>query len=590
MKVVELHPKKNEPEPRREGLTVGIDLGTTFSLVSIMEGSRVRVLDNALGEKLTPSAVSFDDDGRVLVGAAALARTVSHPERSARTFKRDMGSDKKIAIADREMRPQELSALVLEALKRDAEAELGQPVVEAVITVPAYFGDLQRQATRDAGTIAGLRVERIINEPTAAAMAYGLHNRDQEMQVVVLDLGGGTFDVTVLEIIEGVIEIQSTAGDARLGGEDFAESLAELVAAEIEAEHGVDPTTDARAWARLLSACEDVKRRLSDQSEARAVVPQLELGDAKVDVDRVFTREEAEARWHGLIEKLRAPILRALRDADVQTSDIEEVLLVGGATRMPCVVDLAAKVFGKMPLSSLPADEAVAMGAAVQASLKQGHEAVEDMVVTDVAPFSMGIATATIMGRQQIEGLYTPVLERGTTIPASRAQRFFTMSDSQSEIRVAVYQGEHSLCKDNSFLGEFIMGELPPKKAGQVALDVRFTYDLNGILEVEMKLEGSDRVEHMVIESAPGKLSREEIEEARRAMAALKFHPRDTLPNRTTLARADALYTELTKLAREELGHAIAAFRAALETQDPDTIIRIRGQLNALVDALRPHH
>lgn len=584
--VVELHPNT----PPKQGVTVGIDLGTTFSLVSVMEGSEVRVLSNALGEKLTPSAVSFDDDGQVLVGAAAQARTVTHPEQSARTFKRDMGSDKKIPIAGREMRPQELSALVLEALKRDAEAELGQPVVEAVITVPAYFGDLQRQATRDAGTIAGLKVERIINEPTAAAMAYGLHNRDQEMQVVVLDLGGGTFDVTVLEIIEGVIEIQSTAGDARLGGEDFAEALADVLAEEIKAEHGVDPTDDLRAYARLFSAAEDVKRRLTDQPEARAVVPQLELGRLKIDVDRVFTRDDAEGHWRELIERLRAPILRALRDAEIQTSDIDEVLLVGGATRMPCVVDLAAKVFGKLPLSSLPADEAVAMGAAVQAGLKQGHEAVEDMVVTDVAPFSMGIATATIMGRQQIEGLYTPVLERGTTIPASRSQRFFTMGDNQQEIRVAVYQGEHSLCKDNTFLGEFVMKELPQKKAGQVSLDVRFTYDLNGILEVEMKLEGSDRVEHMVIESAPGKLSREEIEEARRAMAALKFHPRDTLPNRTTLARADALYTELTKLAREDLGHAIAAFRAALETQDPETIIRLRGQLNGLVDALRSQH
>jgi molecular chaperone HscC len=453
--------------------------------------------------------------------------------------------------------------------------------------VPAYFGDLQRQATRDAGAIAGLKVERIINEPTAAAMAYGLHNRDKEMQAVVLDLGGGTFDVTVLEIIEGVIEIQSTAGDARLGGEDFAEALADKVVEELKEAHGFDAEEDLRAYTRLLVAADDTKRRLTDETEARLVVPRLVLGEKTIDVDRVFTRDEAEGIWRSLLERLRAPVLRALRDAQLEAKDIQEVLLVGGATRMPCVTDLAAQLFGRLPLRDLPADEAVAMGAAVQAALKGGDVAVEDMIVTDVAPFSMGIATATLMGRQQIEGLYSPVLERGTTIPASRSQRFFTMNDQQKEIRVAIYQGEHSLCKDNTFLGEYVVKDLPSGSAGTSAIDVRFTYDLNGILEVEMSLVDSDRVEHLVIERAPGKLSKEEIDKARQAMKAYKFHPRDTLPNRTTLARADALYTQLTGAPREELGHAIAVFRSALEEQDPERIIRIREQLNTLVDALR---
>ena len=586
MSVIPLHTKTPETT-QSSGVVVGIDLGTTYSLVSVMQGGKPVVLENALGELLTPSAVSFDDDGHVLVGAAARARLVTHPENTAITFKRDMGTDKKIPIAGKELRPQELSALVLETLKRDAEAVLGVKISEAVVTVPAYFGDLQRQATRDAGAIAGLKVERIINEPTAAAMAYGLHNRNKEMQAVVLDLGGGTFDVTVLEIIEGVIEIQSTAGDARLGGEDFAEALADKVAAELEEAHGVDPTDDIRAYARLLVAAEDTKRRLTDRDEARLVVPRLELGDQTIDVDRAFTRTEAEEIWRTLLERLRAPVLRALRDAKVAAEDIEEVLLVGGATRMPCVVDLASQLFGRMPLRDLPADEAVAMGAAVQAALKGGDAAVDDMVVTDVAPFSMGIATATLMGRQQIEGLYSPILERGTTIPASRSQRFFTMSDRQTEIRVAVYQGEHSLCKDNTFLGEYVVKDLPPGSAGASAIDVRFTYDLNGILEVEMSLVGTDRVEHLVIERAPGKLSQAEIDAAREAMKAYKFHPRDTLPNRTTLARADALYTQLTGAPRDELGHAIAVFRSALEEQDPQKIVRVREQLNALVDILR---
>lgn len=575
--------------PRARGAVVGIDLGTTYSLVSILQDGRPLVLPNAIGDRLTASAVSFDEDGSILVGDAAKSRAISHPERTAVTFKRDMGSDRKIPIAGREMRPQELSALVLESLKRDAEEALGIHVEEAVVTVPAYFGDLQRQATRDAAKIAGIKVERIINEPTAAAMAYGLHNREREMRAVVLDLGGGTFDVTILEIIEGVIEIQSTAGDARLGGEDFAEALAEVVAKEVQAEHGGDPTQDRQTLARLLAAAEDVKRRLTDEEHARFVVPRMKVGDQSVDLDRPISRTEAETIWGDLIARLQAPIQRALRDADIQPSEIDEVLLVGGATRMPLVVDLASKIFGKMPMKELPADEAVAMGAAVQAALKSGDAAVEDLVVTDVAPFSMGIATATTMGRQQVEGLFSPVLERGTTIPASRSQRFFTMSDNQREIRVAVYQGEHSLVKDNTFLGEYIVKDLPQDKAGAVSIDVRFTYDLNGILEIEMKLEGSDRVEHLVIEQRPGRLSPSQIEEARAAMAALKFHPREALPNRTTLAKADAVFTQLTGPARDELGHAIATFRSALETQEPDIIDRVREQLNALIDALKSH-
>tara|TARA_B100001750_G_C15503204_1_gene598609 strand:- start:288 stop:2021 length:1734 start_codon:yes stop_codon:yes gene_type:complete len=570
-----------------KGAVVGIDLGTTYSLVSILQDGRPLVLPNAIGEKLTASAVSFDDDGSILVGEAAKARAISHPERTAVTFKRDMGSDRQIPIAGREMRPQELSALVLESLKRDAEEALGIHVEEAVVTVPAYFGDLQRQATRDAAKIAGIKVERIINEPTAAAMAYGLHNRDKEMQAVVLDLGGGTFDVTVLEIIEGVIEIQATAGDARLGGEDFAEALVAHVAAELKETHGGDVMEDRSSLARLLAAAEDVKRRLTETDRARFVVPRLKVGATSVDLDRPIDRAEAERVWAELIGRLRAPIQRALRDANLEPKDIEEVLLVGGATRMPCVVDLAAQIFGKMPMRDLPADEAVALGAAVQAALKTGDAAVEDLVVTDVAPFSMGIATATSMGRQQVEGLFSPVLERGTTIPASRSQRFFTMAENQREIRVAVYQGEHSLVKDNTFLGEYIVKELPQQAAGAVAIDVRFTYDLNGILEVEMKLEGSERVEHLVIEQRPGRLSTRQIEEAREAMAALKFHPREALPNRTTLAKADAVYTQLTGPARDELGHAIAMFRSALETQEPDIIERVREQLNALIDALK---
>ncbi|MCB9617374.1 MAG: Hsp70 family protein [Sandaracinus sp.] len=563
---------------------VGIDLGTTYSLVSVLQDGQPVLLPNALGELLTPSAVSLDGD-EVLVGAPARARAATHPTQTALAFKRDMGTDRRLTLGKRTMTPVELSAMVLASLKHDAEAALGVPIDEAVITVPAYFGEQQRQATRDAGAIAGLRVERIINEPTAAALAYGLHQKDRELCAVVLDLGGGTFDVTVLEIIEGVIEIQSSAGDARLGGEDFSDALAAWVQVELEKAHG--PLTETVSKARLREACERAKRTLTHEDRATIALPAFVIGGREVDVERVLSRGDAEKAWEPLLERLRGPILRALRDAKRTPDAIDEVLLVGGATRMPVVVQLAAKLFGRMPRRDLPTDEVVAMGAAVQAALKAGDEAVEDLVVTDVAPFTLGIAVAERVGVRVVDGLFSPILERGTVIPASRVHRYHTMEADQTQIDVRVYQGEHSLCEDNTLLGNFKLKGLPRKAAGDVAIDVRFTYDLNGLLEVEMRVVGSDRVESIVIEDRPGRLSKGEIEKARKAMAALKFHPRESLPNRTALARADALFAELRGPAREELGVYLTQFRAALETQETEVIDAAREQLVAVVAGLR---
>jgi molecular chaperone HscC len=567
---------------------VGIDLGTTFSLVAMLRDGAPLVIPNAVGELLTPSAVSITDDGTVLVGAPARARATTHPTRTALAFKRDMGTEKVYDLGLRKMSPPELSALVLSALKRDAEAALGCAVDEAVITVPAYFGDMQRQATRDAGAIAGLKVERIINEPTAAALAYGLHERHREMRAVVLDLGGGTFDVTVLEIIEGVVEIQSSAGDARLGGEDFDAALAERFALRARERHGLDLERDPRARARLREAAEGAKKRLSDADSTGVALVDLPLGNGRTgNLELSVSRDEAEEVWAALIDRVRVPIQRALRDASLAPDKIDEVLLVGGSTRMPCVARLAAQLFGRLPLRKLPPDEAVAMGAAVQAALKSGDAAVEDMVVTDVAPFTMGIASATRLGSQQVTGLFSPILERGTVIPASRTERFQTMGEMQTEIRIEVYQGEHSLCRDNQKLGEYHVRKLTPKAAGEESIDVRFTYDMNGILEVETTVVSTGRKEALVIEKSPGRMTPAQIKAAREAMARLKLHPRDALPNATALARADALYVELSGPARDELGHAIAAFRAALETQDDKEIAPRRDRLIGLVAALK---
>jgi molecular chaperone HscC len=567
---------------------VGIDLGTTFSLVSTLREGKPVVLPNALGEFLTPSAVSIAEDGSVLVGAPARARATTHPLQTALAFKRDMGTAKVYELGGKKMTPQELSAIILATLKRDAEAALGCAVDEAVVTVPAYFGDMQRKATKDAGAIAGLRVDRIINEPTAAALAYGLHERHRDLRAIVLDLGGGTFDVTVLEIIEGVIEIQSTAGDARLGGEDFDEALAEWILRRIKEDHKADVGEDPKARARVKEAAEMAKKNLSSAEFSRIVLADLPVGKSnRLNVEFSITREQADEVFASVMDRLRSPILRAMRDAGVRPEKIDEVLLVGGSTRMPGVAKLAAQLLGRLPLRKLPPDEAVAMGAAVQAALKSGDEAVEDMVVTDVAPFSMGIASSTQVGNKYVSGIYSPILERGTVIPASRVQRYSTIDHGQRMILIEVYQGEHSLCRDNQKLGSYKVENIPSSPAGEQSVDVRFTYDMNGILEVETTIVATGKTSTLVIEKSPGRLSPEQIKAAREAMAKLKFHPRDALPNTTALARADALHVELQGEERAILAQAIAAFRAALEGQDRKEIDAYRDRLNTIVAQLQ---
>ncbi|MCA9622499.1 MAG: Hsp70 family protein [Myxococcales bacterium] len=564
---------------------VGIDLGTSYSLVATMGGEGPRIIPNSLGEALTPSAISIDDDGEVLVGAAARARAATHPERTAMSFKRDMGTARTRRLDGRDYRAEELSALVLASLKRDAEAALGAAIDEAVVTVPAYFGEAQRRATRHACDIAGLRVERIINEPTAAALAYGLHNLHKEMRAAVVDLGGGTFDVTVLEIIEGVIEIQGSSGDVTLGGDDFVEALVKRCSDQIAAEHGA-PVSDALARARLWRACEVAKRRLSDLDRTTLALPQLRVGRKEIDVELELDRHACEAAWQPILDRLGRPIRIALRDAGASARDIDEVLLVGGATRIPCVQHLVATLFGRLPSRSLPPDEIVALGAAVQAALKVGDAAVEDLVVTDIAPFTLGVATAETLMAQMVSGVFTPILERGTVLPASRVKTFHTVAEGQKRLLVEVYQGEHSLCADNEKLGEYEVKGIPSGPAGEEAIDIRFTYDLNGLLEVESTVLSTRKKSTLVIEPQARRLDKKAIKRAQRDMARLKFHPRDALPNRTALARADAVYAECRGPERELLGLAIARLRTALETQEPSLIDSAREALIALTTQL----
>ena len=566
---------------------LGIDLGTTYSLCAVLQDGKPLVLPNALGELLTPSAVSVDEQGRVLVGAAARARASTHPTSTALAFKRDMGTDRQIKLGGKPFRPEELSALVLAELKRDAEQALGVKIEEAVVTVPAYFGDGQRQATRAAGEIAGLRVERIINEPTAAALAYGLHARDRDLRAVVLDLGGGTFDVTALEIVSGVIEVQASAGDARLGGEDFSDLLAADLERELREVHRLDVAGHPVSRARVREAADSAKKALTGGASAKLALPGLEGDGGRRDIELSVDRERAERLWQPLLERLRQPIARTLRDCGVQPGQLDEVLLVGGATRMPCFVELVARTFARMPNRHLPADEAVAMGAAVQAALKQGDAAVEDLIATDIAPFSMGIASAVLHGQRHVDGIFAPIIERGTVIPVSRSQSFYTLEHEQTVIKIEIYQGEHSLCRDNVKLGEYEVKGLPRRNAGDTGVEVRFTYDMNGILEVEATVLGTKKTQSLVIQQRPGLLSTHQVAAARAAMQKLKFHPRDALPNQTALARADALFAELTGDDRQALGRAIAHLRSALESQQREEFEPARERLVRLTEALR---
>jgi molecular chaperone HscC len=573
------------------GIVVGIDLGTTFSVAAHVTAAGPSVILNSTGKSLTPSVVALDNDGTMLLGAAARATAVAHPERAARCFKRDMGTDRMFSLGGRGYSPTELSAVVLRGLRRDVEASLGRKIEEAVVTVPAYFGEAQRRATRDACELAGLRVERTINEPTAAALAHGLRAGAVEERVAVLDLGGGTFDVTILELLEGVVEIQASAGDIRLGGEDFLDALTELIELEFQTVTRLDLAKSPVVRARLREASELVKCRLSHEEQVEI---RLDVLPEESRVERFamsVDRNTLERVCAPLVERLRAPVFRALRDASVAPSVIDRVLLVGGASRMPLVHHLVRDVFARSPEQSLPPDEAVALGAAIQAALKRGDNRVSDLVVTDIAPFSLGVEVTATDGPVRVGGLFSPILERGTVLPASRSSLFVPIQQQQTELVIRVFQGEHALCEHNQLIGTLRVPGIPRTANTDRSVEVRFSYDMNGVLEVDATVLATGKNHAAVFEQSHGKLSRAEIQATRERLARLKFHPREALPNTTALAKAEALYLDTVGRERALLGEQIGAFRLALETQDAEVIGAARQLLQDVVRQLRsrPH-
>ena len=560
-------------------MIVGIDLGTTNSLVSVWKDGRAQLVPNGLGEFLTPSCVSLDGDGSVLVGAAARERLQTHPERSASLFKRYMGSNKTLRLGKREFRPEELSAFILKSLKADAEAMLGEPVTEAIITVPAYFSDAQRKATRAAGQLAGLKVDRLLNEPTAAALAYGIHQRDVESRFLVFDLGGGTFDVSILQLYDGVMEVRASAGDNFLGGEDFAHALVELFLRRLSIADA--RRADAGFMQRLAAQAESAKRALSTQPQARMRVRDGDVEHA-LDIDESTLEEAARP----LLARLRAPVERALRDANLRSSELDNIVLAGGATRMPLVRKLATTMFGRFPAIDINPDEVVALGVAVQAGLKAKDAALSEVVMTDVAPYSLGVAISVRLDeRESSPGHFDPVIERNSVVPISRVKQYSPTNANSRSAEIQIYQGEARLVRDNIHLGN-LQVPLPEGREHERAVDVRFTYDVNGLLQVEATVAKTGQTYGLVIEGNPGVLTEDEIATRLRALADLKIHPRDQAENRALLARAERLFEQSRADERAWIGQQIMGFERILATQEARRIGPAQRDFRTLLDRL----
>ena len=560
-------------------MVVGIDLGTTHSLVAFWRDGMAQLVPNALGQLLSPSVVGLDDQGRILVGDVARQRLHTHPRLTCELFKRYMGSEREVRLGERRFRPEELSALVLRSLKEDVERFCGEPVTEAIISVPAYFSDAQRKATRVAGQLAGLRVERLINEPPAAALAYGLQQRE-ESTFLVFDLGGGTFDVSILEMFEGVMEVRATAGDNFLGGEDFDEVIVEHVLSQLPELRAALEKDPAHLSPRVRAEARRVRHGLGEQEQLDFVF-QHEDQRWQLTVARDLFQRLAEP----LLERLRLPVQRALRDARLSAADLDEVVLVGGATRMPLIRRMVAGLFGRIPAMHLQPDQVVAQGAAVQAALKQRDAALEDVVLTDVCPYTLGIETSIELGRQLESGHYLPIIERNCTVPVSREKSIVTAQDNQTEVLVRIYQGENRLVKDNIFLGELSI-PVPPRNAEEVELLVRFTYDIDGLLEADVHIPLTGAHHRLVIENNPGVLGPEEIAQRLQALQGLKVHPREQQVNTQVLARVDRLYQESLGDRRAYVAELGRRFQQALESQDVERIGAVREEVEQRLDAL----
>ena len=564
-------------------MTIGIDLGTTNSAVAFLCPDGPKLIPNALGRLLTPSVIAVDADGTLLVGQTAKDHQVLYPESAVGCFKRHMGSDWTVPLGGKTFTATQLSSLILSALKEDAQSHLNQTVQSAVITVPAYFHDGQRQATMEAGRMAGLKVERIINEPTAAAMAYGIHEKETDKTVAVFDLGGGTLDVSVVDFFEGCIEVKASAGEAILGGEDFTRAIARTVLADRSIVFETAEMKSPMMISRLVQQCEKAKRELSSVEEAALLIPD-ENGNLDPDGETtMLDRGLIERACKPLFSRITVPVRRALGDATLKPQDVDEVIIVGGATRMPCIASMVKDSFLKEPQCKLNPDHVVAMGAAVQAGLIDNNQAVDDMVVVDVSPFTLGVETSKKIGNQYRGGYMLPIINRNTVIPTSRTHSLLTVNNNQATMTLKIYQGESRRVDQNLFLGELSV-KMPRGPAGQ-EVDLRLTYDSNGVLELEATVVKTKEMSSLVLTKNSKELTEVELKAALLEMQALKSHPREAAENRFVLKRAERAYQEVPQELRWDLERRIDYFEQALEAQDPSEIDAARLHLTNFLSA-----
>ncbi len=559
-------------------MIIGIDLGTTNSLAAYFTEEGPKLIPNRLGKNLTPSVVSIDEEEQVYVGDSAVERSLLYPESAASVFKRDMGSKKQFKLLHKTFLAEELSSLVLRALKEDAESYLGQEVTEAVISVPAYFNDARRRATKRAGELAGLKVERIISEPTAAAIAYGLYQSGNQARFLVFDLGGGTFDVSILELYDTILEVRAVAGDNYLGGEDFTAVLENLF---FEKHRGLDRLSlEEKTLRHIHKQAEICKLGFTDSHVSKM---KCKVGDQVYEMELDLAKYEEACKE--LLDRIRKPVKRSLADAHIRLADIDKVVLVGGATKSPIIRRFVSKLFRMLPDTNINPDEAVALGAALQAAMKERQEAIKEVILTDVCPFTLGTEVVREWDNQYESGVFCPIIDRNTVIPASRTERLYTVRDNQNKIRVNVLQGESRFAANNLSLGE-LMIDVPPAKAGQEAVDVTYTYDINSILEVEVKVVSTEKVMKKVFLGREVDMTPEEIEERLKTLSYLKIHPRDREENKYLLLRGERIYEESLGDDRLFVETNIRKFEKALDTYDPGIIEEAKAEFRRFLEMM----
>ncbi len=564
-------------------MIVGIDLGTTNSLVAYFKDGKPVMIPNRLGNNLTPSYVSVDEDGQIYVGEVARERALLYPETCASVFKRDMGSERKYVLSGKTFSPEELSSFVLRYLKEDAEAYTGEKVEEAIISVPAYFNDARRRATKRAGELAGIKVERIISEPTAAAIAYGLYQNRENARFLVFDLGGGTFDVSILELYDKILEVSAVAGDNFLGGEDFTCVIEELF---FEKYKEIDRESLTEKEKRYIHKQADLCKINFEDGVVSKMVVNLRDKEYVFELDI----DDYEKALEDIFERIRGPVKRSLSDSKVKLADLDKVVLVGGATKLRLVRTFVSKLFRKLPDISVNPDEAIALGAAVVGAMKERDEDIKEIVLTDVCPFTLGTEVVVDMGDKRYEdGHYCPIIERNTVIPASRTETLYTVNDNQTRIRVNVLQGESRFAQNNVSLAELEV-EVPKDKAGAQSIDVTYTYDINSLLEVVVKVNSTGKIVRQIIKNQDNDMTDEEIEARFKELSYLKIHPRDNEENKLLLLKGERLYEESTGMDRMIIEDAIRRFEKALDTHDNSRIADSRLEFRKFLEEFSEFH